>query len=154
MDIIRKNAGSPSCQHQLVVAPRGQGKTMLLARVAAELCSDSEPHGNLLPVRFMEESRMIFEPGDFWLETLFCLAHEFRSRDPDLSMELQRVHASLEAGRRGDELESRARATVLDAADRLGRQLVLMVENLTLCAGISMTTSVGNFARLNSWSLK
>ena len=32
LEVLRGNIDSPSCQHVLVVAPRGRGKTMLLAR--------------------------------------------------------------------------------------------------------------------------
>ena len=31
LEVLRGNIESPSCQHLLVVAPRGRGKTMLLA---------------------------------------------------------------------------------------------------------------------------
>ncbi len=75
LDDLRSNISSPSCQHILVVGPRGRGKTMLLARVAAELRSNGEFAGSLLPVRFMEESQEILSFTDFWLETLFHLAN-------------------------------------------------------------------------------
>ena len=75
-DVLRGNIGAPSCQHLLVVAPRGRGKTMLLARVAAEIRRDAEFGRHLLPVRFMEESQEIYGLADFWLETLFHLARE------------------------------------------------------------------------------
>ena len=70
LEILRNNANSQSCQHVLLVAPRGRGKTMMLARVAAELRTDGDLTEQLLPVRFMEESQEIFNLGDFWLETL------------------------------------------------------------------------------------
>ena len=134
MDILRGNADSPSCQHVLVVAPRGRGKTMLLARVAAEIRSDREFSERLLPIRFMEESQEIFNLTDFWLESLFYLARESKKCDPELALELQDTHDDLATEWRGEDLEERARATVLEAADRLGRRLVLMVENLqALC---------------------
>ena len=41
LEVLRGNIEAPSCQHVLVVAPRGRGKTMLLARVAAELHTDA-----------------------------------------------------------------------------------------------------------------
>ena len=137
LDVLRRNAGSPSCQHVLLVAPRGRGKTMLLARVAAELRTDGDLSEQFLPIRFMEESQEIFNLGDFWLELLFYLAREHGVRDPDLSRELRDVHAALAAEWRGRELEERARAAVLEIADRLGKQLVLMVENLqSLCRDV------------------
>ena len=137
MNVLRGNAGAPSCQHLLTVAPRGRGKTMLLARVAAELRADTDLSRQFLPVRFMEESHEIFDLCDFWLESLFYLSQELRAPVPELSQELREVHAALRTERHGRELEGRARAAVLDAADRLGKQLVVMVENLqTLCTEV------------------
>ena len=136
LEILRNNANSQSCQHVLLVAPRGRGKTMMLARVAAELRTDGDLTEQLLPVRFMEESQEIFNLGDFWLETLFYLAREEVS-DPDLTSELRDVHTALAAKYRDSELEQRARAAVLNTVDRLGKKLVLMVENLqTLCQDV------------------
>ena len=137
LEVLRGNIDSPSCQHVLVVAPRGRGKTMLLARTAAELRAGGPLSERLLPVRFMEESQEIFTLADFWLEALFHLARECRQCDSELARELQETHAELAAGWRGEDLAERVRATVLDAADRLGRKLVLMVENLqALCASV------------------
>ena len=78
----------------------------------------------------MEESQEIFNSADFWLETLFHLARECAPHDADLARELHASHAALSEGWREQSLEDRARAAVLDAADRLDRKLVLMVENL------------------------
>ena len=74
LEILRGNVEADSCQHTLIVAPRGRGKTMLLARIAAELRADAELASCLLPVRFMEESDEVFSAADFWLEALFYLA--------------------------------------------------------------------------------
>jgi len=134
LETVRENLGSPSCQHVLVVAPRGRGKTMLLARVAAELRVDPALSGELLPVRFMEESHEIFNIADFWLEALFHFAEECSTRYPELARELRSAHASLSGRWLEQGIEELARAAVLSAADRLGRKLVLMVENLqSLC---------------------
>ena len=130
LEVVRGNIDSPSCQHILVVAPRGRGKTMLLARVAAELRTDEELSKRLFPVRFMEESQEIFTMADFWLETLFHLARETAAHDPGFAKDLQAMHAAL-AGRWHDSfLEQHARSAVLEATDRMGKKLVLMVENL------------------------
>ena len=130
LDVLRGNVEAPSCQHVLIVAPRGRGKTMLLARAAAELRVDKELSTRLLPVRFMEESHEIFGLADFWLEALFHLAREAADIAPDLSRELRDTHADLKSRWRERELADRARAAVLTAAERLDRRLVLMVENL------------------------
>ena len=136
-DVLRGNIDSPSCQHVLLVAPRGRGKTMLLARVAAELRTNDEFSQRLLPVRFMEESQEIFNVGDFWLEALFYLAREQALHHPERAQELKDVHDALASQWRGSEVEERARAAVLQAADRLGVKLVLMVENMqALCSDV------------------
>ncbi len=137
LDVLRGNVDSPSCQHALLVAPRGRGKTMLLARVAAELRTNDALSKRLLPVRFMEESQEIMDSGGFWLEALFHLAAETAKREPDFSQELRAAHGDLADRWREEDIDRRARATVLDAADRLGRRLVLMVENLQdLCGDV------------------
>lgn len=130
LEVLRGNIDSPSCQHILVVAPRGRGKTMLLARAAAELRTDETLSGHLLPVRFMEESQEIFNLADFWLETLFHLAREIATQNPEFARGLRETHAALSDRWRDQALEEHAHAAVLEAADRLGRKLVLMVENL------------------------
>ena len=134
LEIIRDNIGAPSCQHTLVVGPRGRGKTMLLARVAAELRTDPELRRSLLPVRFMEESLEVFDIGDFWLEALLYLAKECAEQQPGLRGEIEATHAALARRASGNDVAGHARAALLDAADRLGRRLVIMVENLqSLC---------------------
>ena len=129
-EVLMNNIGTPSCQHILVVAPRGHGKSMLLARMAAEIRQDEELGRNLLPVRFMEESQEIDGLADFWLETLFNLGGELSSYNAPFASELLRTHADLSNRWREQGLAELAQAAVLDAADRLDRRLVLMVENM------------------------
>ena len=134
LEILRENIGAPSCQHTLVVGPRGRGKTMLLARVAAEFRTDPQLRQTLLPIRFMEESVEVFDIGDFWLEALLYLAKECSEQHPALCGELEATHAALARRPSGDDMAGHAKAALLDAADRLGRRLVIMVENLqSLC---------------------
>ena len=137
MEALRGNVDSPSCQHALLVAPRGRGKSMLLARVAAELRTNGTLSRSLLPVRFMEESQEIFNIADFWLETLFYLGREIETADPGFSEELQETHADLASRWSERATGEHACTAVLSAADRLGKKLVLMVENLQdLCADV------------------
>lgn len=134
LEILRENVGSPSCQHTLVLGPRGRGKTMLLARVAAEVRTNPQLRQTLLPVRFMEESVEVFDIGDFWLEALLYLAKECAEQHPGLCGELKATHAALARRPSRDDVAGHAKAALLDAADRLGRRLVIMVENLqSLC---------------------
>lgn len=137
LEVLRENVDSPSCQHIMVVGPRGRGKTMLLVRTAAEIRSDERLAGRLLPVRFMEESQEIFDMADFWLEALFHLARETDEFDSELSRELRETYLDLSSRWREQSLEAQARASVLAATDRLDRKLVLMVENLqSLCENV------------------
>ena len=135
LEILRDNISADSCQHTLIVAPRGRGKTMLLARVAAELRTDAQLASRLLPVRFMEESDEVFNAADFWLEVLFYLALAVDKQNPELARSLRDTRDDLTSRWRERELDERARTAVLEAADTLGKRLVLMVENLqALCA--------------------
>ena len=137
LEVLRGNIDADSCQHTLIVAPRGRGKTMLLARVAAELRVGPELGSHLLPVRFMEESDEVFNAADFWLEVLFYLALAVDKQDIEFAQSLRDTRADLTSRWRERELDERARTAVLEAADRLGKRLVLMVENLqALCANV------------------
>ena len=133
LDVLRSNIDAACCQSTLVVAPRGAGKTMLLARTAAELRTNPDYSQHLLPVRFMEESHEAYNIGEFWLEALFHLILEVESTAPDLARELRRSREDLCARWRPD-LAAQAFGALLDAADRVHRRLVLLVENLqNLC---------------------
>ncbi len=137
LEVMRGNTDSPSCQHVLVVGPRGRGKTMLLARVGAELRTDNALSERLFPVRFMEESQEIATLADFWLEALFHLARANANGNPEFSRDLLATHADLTARWRDTNIEECARAAFLEAADRLDRRVVLMVENLqALCSDV------------------
>ena len=129
MDIVRHNVGGEVCQHTLVIAPRGRGKTMMLARVAAELRTSEALRSTFLPVRFMEESYEVFDVGEFWLDALFHLAPEVARHDAEKAAELREAHAEFARRWRGRDLEEHARGVVLETAQRLGRKVVLMVEN-------------------------
>jgi len=130
MEVLRENLDSRSNQHLLVVAPRGRGKTMLLARVAAELRRDEELSKRMLPVRFMEESMEVLGIADFWLECLLHLANALAKEHPVRTASLRQSRAGMAEIMDDKNLEQKARAAVLDVADELDRRLVLMVENL------------------------
>ena len=129
MDVLRGNIASSPCQHMLVVAPRGRGKTMMLARVAAELRSNEVLRREFLPVRFMEESYEVFDLADFWLDVLLYLAPEVACHDAEAADQLRQAHAEFSRRPPGAEVEESARTVALETARRLGRKLVLMVEN-------------------------
>lgn len=136
VEVLSANIDSPSCQHVMVVAPRGRGKTMLLARLAAELREDPQLSASLLPVRFMEESLEISDMADFWLEAMLHLTREVAGRNPDLAEELRRSREDL-LSRQDTTLADQALAVILDVAARMDQRLVLMVENMQdLCSAV------------------
>ena len=130
LDVLRSNLTAPAAQHLLLIAPRGRGKTMLLVRTEAELKTNAEFSPHLLPVRLMQESYEIFDLGSFWLEVLFHLARAVGEISPPMASELEATHKALAGQSSSQPLHEAARAAVLDAADRLDRRLVLMIENL------------------------
>ena len=135
LDILRGNLDSPSCQHALILGPRGQGKSTLLARVAAEIRTNPEFAPRLLPVRFTDESAEVFDAASFWLETLFHVAREVEASQPEIAAELRATRADVIRRWQDASLEESARAAVLAASERMDRRLVLMVENLHVLFG-------------------
>ena len=135
LDVLKGNLDSPSCQHALILGPRGRGKSTLLARVAAEIRTNGELASHLLPVWFTDESAEVFDAASFWLETLFHLAREIEATEPEIASELRDSRTDLIRRWQGTALEDRARGVVLQTAERLDRRLVLMVENLHLLSG-------------------
>ena len=73
VEMLRECTGSAN-SHQIVIGPRGSGKTSLLLRVAVEVCRDAGLRSNFFPIVFAEESYEVATAGEFWLEGLARLA--------------------------------------------------------------------------------
>ncbi len=116
--------------HLIVIGPRGSGKTSLLLRVAAEVRRDAQLSSRLFPIVFAEESYQVSTCGEFWLECLSRSAEQApRNHDaPDL----MRTWNDLGAIRDDETLALRCLGSLLDFADREGKRLVLIVENLNM----------------------
>ena len=117
--------------HQIVIGPRGSGKTSLLLRVAAEARRDAALAACCFPVVFAEESYEVATAGEFWLECLTHLAAQaapYQEGDPDLD----RTVSELRVIRDDRVLGDRCLGALLDFADRRGKRILLLVENLNM----------------------
>ena len=114
--------------HSMVIGPRGSGKTHLLLRVAAEVRRDPSLSG-FYPIVFAEESYEVSTVGEFWLE---CLDHLTEQAPEGERANLRLSYDDLRATGDDRDLADRCLGTILDFADRHGKRVVLLVENLNM----------------------
>ena len=123
--IIRDNT-TASNQNVLIIGPRGSGKTTLVHRIALEVERDQELEKVCYPLLFAEESYNAVSAADFWLEALFHLAEQ--------TGDANRMRTYQELRRDPDEqrLGERALGQLLDFSDKIGKRILLVVENLDM----------------------
>ena len=114
--------------HSLVIGPRGSGKTHLLLRVAAEIRREQSLSG-FCPIVFAEESYEVSSVGEFWLE---CLSHLSEQAPEDERSDLRLTYGDLRNTGNDRDLANRCLGTILDFADRHGKRVALLVENLNM----------------------
>ena len=129
IEILRECTGSAN-PHQIVIGPRGSGKTSLLLRVTVEVCRDAELRSNFFPIVFAEESYEVATAGEFWLEGLARLAIQVPLGED--APNLHRTYEDLLTIQDDQILAERCLGALLDFSDREGKRLVLMVENLNM----------------------
>ena len=127
LESLRSNYGSSNV-HSLVIGPRGSGKTHLVLRVAAEVRRD-ESLSAFFPIAFAEESYEVSTIGEFWLG---CLGHLAEQAAEEERADLRLSHGDLRTIRDDRELANRCLGAILDFADRHGKRMVLLVENLNM----------------------
>ena len=124
------DTGASSNAHTVVIGPRGSGKTHLLLRIAAEVRREGTLAG-LFPIVFAEESYEVATTGEFWLECLGLLAEQAPAAERD---DLRLSYNDLRSIPLEDDraLAERCLGSLLDFADRQGKRLLLIVENLNM----------------------
>ena len=132
IEMLRECDGT-SNPHRIVIGPRGSGKTSLLLRIAAEIRGDDDLSRRFYPVVFAEESYEVSTAGEFWLECLSRLAD--RAPAGEDASDLRRTVEDLRTIHDDRTLGDRCLGTLLDFSDRIGRRLVVMVENLNMMFG-------------------
>ena len=140
VEMLRECTGNAN-PHQLVIGTRGSGKTSLLRRVAAEIGRDDALSASFFPIVFAEESYEVSTAGEFWLECLSRLAVQAPHREG--SPDLHRTYDELRTIDDDHTLENRCLGALLDFADREGKRLVLMVENLNMMFGDMVDQDAG-----------
>ncbi|MDP9192753.1 MAG: AAA family ATPase [Acidobacteriota bacterium] len=125
-------------QHHLIVGQRGMGKTMLLARIAAELRTDSKLSARFIPLAFVEEQYAVDRLSKFWLNCLDSLADARElANDTEGVNEIDAAVARLTAaGMRAAKDDQPFADEVYEAFAHLaktgGQRPVLLVDNLQL----------------------
>ena len=140
LEVLRDSGGSAN-QHQLIVGPRGSGKTTLVRRVAAEVRREKELASKWYPVVFGEEAYAVGTPGEFWLEALLHLADQTEQE------RWSKAYDELLNERDERRLRERALAQLMDFADQQGKHILLVVENLNMLLG-------EQFGRDSDWDVR
>ena len=129
-DLRGAQTGTPP-QHQIVIGQRGLGKTTLLRRLAFGIEDDPQLSALWLPLVFPEEQYNVKRLGDFWLNCADALSDALdRLGDKSAAEKLDQKVTSVpsDPGQRS----AAALALLVDEAARLGRGLVLLVDNLDI----------------------
>lgn len=135
VDDLRRSTRSGNNQQHLIVGQRGMGKTTLLRRLRYAVEDDEELRRTWLPLTFPEEQYNVARLSDFYMNCADAVGDvlEADGRRDDahaLDAALDDIHA-LEEG-------ARVRAALqllLASADRLGKRLLLLVDNIELILG-------------------
>ncbi len=124
--IIQENIGRKANQHIMFIGSRGMGKTTLIMRAVAQLHNIKTLNDYWLPVVMAEESYVVGNAGEFWLEAILRLAERLES------YELDNIHNKLLDESDNKILYEKALGALLDFADKHKKRLIVFVENFNM----------------------
>ncbi len=119
-------------QHHLIVGQRGMGKTTLLRRLRHAVEDDPTLDRQWIPLTFPEEQYNISRLSDFYLNCIDALSDALEQRGRHA--EARKLDDAVAKLPDRDEPERAAQALniLLSHAEKLGRRLLLLVDNLEL----------------------
>jgi tetratricopeptide (TPR) repeat protein len=113
---------------QILIGPRGMGKTSLLRRLAIEVKNRPDLSARFIPLRFREEQYNVLKLGDFWRNCGEALA-EWAEADGRMDLAARLDAALLGESWAGDDKPA---DQIESELANLDRRAVLLVDNLDL----------------------
>ena len=136
VQVLRENEDDAN-QHLLVIGPRGIGKTTLVLRAMEEVRRQTDLSQAWYPLVFSEESYIVTNAGEFWLEAIFHLGQQTDEA------RWKKAYEELQREKDQTRLRERALAQLMDFADSEGKRVLLVVENLNMLLGQQMNDDEG-----------
>ena len=131
-DLESTPRGEPA-QHHLIVGQRGMGKTMLLRRLYYAVDDSPTLKEHWLALSFPEEQYNVATLSDFWLNCVDALSDAIESRGKAQAVqELDRAVEELRAVGEESERARRALDLLTGTSEKLGKRLLLLVDNADL----------------------
>ncbi len=130
LEDVRRESPDKAPQHHLAIGQRGLGKTTLLRRLAFAVEDDQTLGAAWMPLIFPEEQYNVAGLADFWLNCVDALSDALDRRGDTASATALdgRVKNLPATGTRS----ANALKLLLDEATRLGRRLLLLVDNIDI----------------------
>ncbi len=131
LDDLRREEPGSTPQHHLIIGQRGLGKTTLLLRLAFAVEDDPKLNAAWIPLVFPEEQYNVAGLADFWLNCVDALSDAldragFREASQTLDARVEKVPAA------SADRSTRALNLLLEESARLGRRILLLVDNLDI----------------------
>lgn len=132
IDDLRREKINGIPQHRLLVGARGMGKSTLLHRISYAVEDDPALSAGWIPLTFPEEQYNVARLSDLWLNCLDALSDALeRSGKHDEAQALDDIIDAL-PGKDEEERSRKALGALLEHAQRMGKRLLLLIDNVDL----------------------